>query len=113
MNRREVFPVLAAGLVAVPAMVTAAPTDSDVMLVRVVVPKGAALCRGRVICCRTGADVSGQFPIQVAQRLRRSFETKRPIKVSLYRLRDGHVFVEGGRVAREMKTVRLTAITEA
>lgn len=111
MNRREALPAIA-GLLALPAVFVTADKGPDLQ-VRVVVPRGAALNFGRVICCRTGEDISKRFPAAAAQRLRRSFVTRRAIRVHLFRLRDGIPYIEGATIAREMKTVLVSSIEEA
>ena len=108
MNRRAFLGALATGgaatgLVANGARFASGPVDSSrerPWLVRFsespITGKSA-----EIFDARTGENVASRIPYVCATRCERSRVTQRPVRVVLFRLKDGYRFVIGDRLATE------------
>lgn len=113
MNRRQAFGMMAAGAAAgaVAMAPKGLPAEPD-LRVRIVSQGLVGLHYSAVYDCATGENISGLFPITIAHRLQRSYDTHRPVRVMLYRRNSkGCVYMEGDKVAREMKSVLVVDIS--
>lgn len=58
---------------------------------------------------RTGEDVGCRVPYTMARRLERSRLTGQPVRIVLFRLKEGKTFIGGGRLVTEPAWVRVIA----
>ena len=54
---------------------------------------------GDIFDARTGEHIATRLPYVIARRCERSRVTGRPVRVAIFRLKDGHQFLIGGRLA--------------